>query len=96
MLELPLSVEDFASLTHCSSYFNYNPTEAYHRHCSFLIGMQGIQGVPPLSLLTDDGAETPLREESNIASQQRFSKNEKDILIAAATEIAKKRKDFSE
>ena len=58
--------------------------------------MQGIQGVPPLSLLTDDGAETPLREERNIASQQRFSKNEKDILIAAATEIAKKRKDFSE
>ena len=96
VLEIPLSVEDLASLTHCSSYCNCNPTEAYHRHCSFPIGMQGMQGVPPLSLLTDDGAETPLHDERNIASQQRLSKNEKDILIAAATEIAKKRKDFSE
>ena len=28
VLELPLSVEDLASLTHCGSYCNYTPTEA--------------------------------------------------------------------
>ena len=41
VLEIPLA--DLASLTHCSSYCNYNPPEAYHRHCSFPIGMQGVQ-----------------------------------------------------
>ena len=37
-----------------------------------------------------------MHDERRIANQQRLNKTEQDILIAAATEIAKKRKDFSE
>eukprot|EP00439_Symbiodinium_sp_Y106_P079537 s3058_g18.t1 len=90
--------QDCFSSTQCKEFVKIVIYKPLHLDAieKFPDGMQSIQGVPPVSLLTDDGAETPLHDERNIANQQRLSKNDKDILIAAATEIAKKRKDFSE
>ena len=97
VLSLPLTVEELASLTHGGSYRGYHPIEAYNRHCNFPIALQGLQGLPPLTLHSDSGKEVPLNEERKIdKSSQQLSQNEQDILIAAATVIAKKRKDISD
>ena len=97
VLSLPLNVEELASLTHGSSYRGYHPIEAYNRHCNFPIALQDLQGLPPLTLHSDNGKEIPLNEERKIAkSSQQLSQNEQDILIAAASVIAKKRKDISD
>ena len=68
VLSLQLTVEELASLTHGGSYRGCHPIEAYNRHCNFPIALQGLQGLPPLTLHSDTGKEVPLNEEPKIDS----------------------------
>eukprot|EP00439_Symbiodinium_sp_Y106_P043947 s2196_g5.t1 len=93
VLSLPLTVEELASLTHGGSYRGYRPIEAYNRHCNFPIALPGLQGLPPLTLHSDDGKEVPLNEERKIdKSSQQLSQNEQDILMAAARSLRRSAK----
>ena len=89
---------------HNHAYANWAPTEALHRHCCFPLSSMQIEGVPSLSLLTDDCEEIPaddivddcelpsgstaIQNESSSLTQQEYS-----VMIAAAAAIAKKRKN---
>ena len=78
VLSLLLTVEELASLTHGGNYRGCHPIEAHNRHCNFPIALQGLQGLPPLTLHSDDGKEVPLNEESKIRQVSEASQNEQD------------------
>ena len=83
VLEIPLA--DLASLTHCSSYCNYNPPGGLPSPLQFPDWHAGRSRRPSLSL--PQMMELRLHCVSAMLPVSR---------LPAATEIAKKRKDFSE
>ncbi|CAE7243563.1 unnamed protein product [Symbiodinium sp. CCMP2592] len=101
ILELTsLTVEKACALIHNSSYSNWMPTEALHRHCSFPLSSMQIEGIPELSLLTENCEEVPaddIAAEADLlgdssSSAGSLTQQEYSVMLATAATIAKKRK----